>query len=68
MRTYGRLRELIKLRFGTLGNFAEVMGMSRSALSHKLNGLVPWKHSEIEKVCNLLDIPMTLVGEYFFYE
>lgn len=68
MRTYGRLRERIKLKFKTLDDFAKAMGMSRSSLSHKLNGIVPWKHCEIEKACILLEIPISLVGEYFFYE
>lgn len=67
MRTYGKLRELIKSRYKTIDNFATAMGMSRSALSLKLNGLSAWKHIEIECACKLLDIPMVEVGEYFFY-
>ena len=27
MRTYGKLRELIRLKFGTIKNFAEKLGM-----------------------------------------
>lgn len=68
MRTFGKLRELIKQKYGTLGAFADALGMNRTTLSLKLNGKLAWKSTEIEAVCNLLDIPMTLVGEYFFYD
>ena len=68
MRTYGKLRELIREKFGTLGNFADAMGMDRSTLSNKINGITAWKQDEIEKACNLLGIPMSEVYGYFFYE
>ena len=68
MRTYGKLRELIREKFGTLGNFADAMGMDRSTLSNKINGITAWKQDEIEKACKLLGIPMSEVYDYFFYE
>ena len=68
MRTYGKLRERIKLRYKTIGNFALVLQMSRSALSSKLNGLTAWTNTDIERVCKFLDIPITSVCEYFFYD
>lgn len=68
MRTYGKLRERIKLKFKTIDNFAKVMEMSRSALSQKLNGISAWSQYEIERACNLLEISIAQVGEYFFYE
>lgn len=68
MRTYGKLRELIRAKFGTLGAFADAMGMNRGTLSGKINGLVAWKQDEIEKACYLLGIPMEKVCEYFFYQ
>lgn len=68
MRTYGKLRELIREKFGTLGNFADAMGMDRSTLSNKINGIAAWKQDEIEKACKLLGIPMSEVHVYFFYE
>lgn len=68
MRTYGKLRERIRAFYKTIGNFASALQMSRSALSSKLNGSSAWTQSEIEKVCKLLDIPMTSVCEYFFYD
>ena len=68
MRTYGKLRELIKKRYKTIGKFAEALGMSRCSLSGRLNGASAWTQREIEQVCNLLDIPISSVCEYFFYD
>ena len=68
MRTYGKLRELIRTKFDTIDAFAKAMGISRSALSRKLNGFSAWSQSEIEKACSLLGISINRVGEYFFYE
>lgn len=66
-RTYGKLREKIKNVYGTIGKFAVAMGMDRSTLSNKLNGLAAWRQDEIEKACKLLGIPMDEVTDYFFY-
>ena len=68
MRTYGKLRELIRAKFVTMEAFANAMEISRSALSKKLNGITAWSHLEIERACVLLGIPMSQVVEYFFYE
>lgn len=67
MRTYGKLRELVKAKFDTLGDFADALGISRSTLSQKINGLVGWKQDEIEKACDIVGIDIDQVGEYFFY-
>lgn len=67
MRTYGKLREKIKAKFGTIGVFAEKMGRDRSSISNKLNGLTPWTQYDIEDACKLLEIAMEDVSEYFFY-
>lgn len=67
MRTYGKLRERIRTKFGTIGVFAEAWGKDRSTVSNKLNDLVPWTSKDIEEVCVLLEIAIEEVGEYFFY-
>ena len=67
MRTYGKLRERIKARYGTIGAFAIAMGKDRSTISNKLNGLVAWTQDEIEDACRLLEIAIEEVPEYFFY-
>lgn len=67
MRTYGRLREAIRVKYKTLEKFADAMHIDRGILSKRLNGKTGWKSSEIELACRLLDIPMEQVNEYFFY-
>ena len=67
MKTYGRLREEIKLKFQNIDNFAKAMKINRSTLSGKLNSKTAWTQSEIEKACKLLELPIDKVGEYFFY-
>lgn len=68
MKTYGLLREKIRRKFKRLGDFAEFIGLDRSSFSKKLNSRAAWTSDEIEKICNALDIPMSQVDEYFFYE
>ena len=67
MRTYGKLREKIRLVFGTIGAFAAAWGKDRSTVSNKLNGIVPWSQVDIEDTCRLLGIDISEVPEYFFY-
>lgn len=68
MRKFGRLREKIKLVFGTQKALADAMNMNAATLNAKLNSKVDWTSREIEKVCTLLSIPMENMREYFFYE
>ena len=64
--SYAKLRGKIREVFHTNEAFAEAMGMNPSSLSAKLNNLSPWKREEIEKACELLDIPIEEVYLYFF--
>lgn len=67
MRKFGRLREKIKVVFGTQKEFAKAMGMSITSLNGKLNSKAQWTLAEIEKACMLLDISKIDTTEYFFY-
>ena len=67
MRKFGKLREKIKIVFGTQKAFADAMGMDVATLNKKLNGKSPWRQLEIEKACELLGISLQQVTEYFFY-
>lgn len=67
MRKFGKLREKIKLVFGTQEAFAEAMGLNRATLNAKLNSKATWTAEEIDKACSLLDISPAEIGEYFFY-
>lgn len=68
MRTYGALRERIRAKFGTIGAFADAMGKDRSTISQKLNSIVSWSQDEIERACELLEIPKSNIPDFFFYE
>ena len=68
MRTYGKLRERIKRKYGNFDSFAEDMGKSRTTISLKLNSKVPWDQNEIELACKILGILKTEITDYFFYD
>jgi DNA-binding Xre family transcriptional regulator len=66
-KTFGRVREKIKIKYGNLLDFSEEIGINKATLSKKMNGKSEWTRSEIEKICSLLEIPTCEIGEYFFY-
>lgn len=63
---YSKLRGKIREVFAVNENFAKAMGMDLSTLSAKLNNKSPWKREEIEKACEVLQIPIEDVHLYFF--
>lgn len=63
---YPKLRGRIREKFGTQEAFALATGMSPSTLSSKLSGKTDWTRQEIERVCELLGIPMAEAHTYFF--
>lgn len=65
---YSKLRGKIKEVFGTEGNFAKAMVLSSTALSQKLNNIVPFTQLEINRACDLLGIPLEFIPVYFFTE
>lgn len=66
-KTFGRVREKIKQKYGTLHDFSEEVGMNKATFSKKMNGQSDFTRSEIETICVLLEISTSEVGEYFFY-
>ena len=63
---YSKLRGKIREVYSNNKDFAEAMSMNLSSLSAKLNNKSPWKREEIEKACELLQIPIEEVYLYFF--
>jgi hypothetical protein len=63
---YAKLLGRIVEKFGTQMRFADAMQMSERSVSLKMNGLRPWKQTQIAKACSLLDIPEEEIGAYFF--
>ena len=64
--SYAKLRGRIREVYGTQGAFAKAIEMSHVSVSHRLNGKLEWKSSEIAKACQALNIPITESAEYFF--
>ena len=56
----------IKEKYKTLSNFAEVLDVSLTTLSLKINNRSGMSREEILKWAELLDIPRKKIGEIFF--
>ena len=65
---YGKLKERIRMKYGTFGRFARAMGMHPNSLVNKLMGHTQWRQCEMAKACKLLGIKKLYIGEYFFSE
>lgn len=63
---YAKLKGRIIEKFGTQGRFAEEIGLSVVALSKKMNGKSSFSHDDIKKWCEVLEINIAEIGEYFF--
>lgn len=63
---YSKLLGRIIEKFNTQSAFANAMGISERTLSLKLNNRVPFKQTEIQYACKLLDIEVDEIPSYFF--
>lgn len=63
---YRKLQGRIKEVFGTQDSFADALGISRSSLSQRLNNKLEFSQDEMFKTCELLDIPMVDLPEFFY--
>lgn len=63
---YSKLSGKINEVFGTREKFAVAMGLSERSVSLKFNCIRSWKQSEMNLACNLLGIPESEIGIYFF--
>ncbi|MGM9598642.1 MAG: DUF739 family protein [Faecousia sp.] len=52
--------------YGTQAKFADALRISERSLSLKLNNKVGWKQDEMIKACELLDIKLSEIPDYFF--
>ena len=68
MKRFGKLRERISIMYGTIDNFAKAFGVNTATMSKKLTGKSQITREEMEKFCELLDIPVAQIPEYFFYD
>ena len=64
---FGKLREAIRIKYGTLQDFAEASGIKYCSLVRKLSNNSEFTRSQMAICCELLDIPVQQIWEYFFY-
>ena len=65
MYNYAKLLGKIKERGYTQEKLAASIGLSATALNNKLKNKVEFKVSEIEAICNALDINKNQASDYF---
>lgn len=64
--SYAKLRGRIREVCGSENAFAKELGIDKSTLSSKLNGNTKWNEEEIMKACEILQISIVNVHDYFF--
>lgn len=63
---YSKLEGRIKEKYDTQSRLACTLGMSKQALSARLNNRTPFTQTEIRNLTELLDIPDEEMKRYFF--
>ena len=63
---YSKLLGRIREKGFTQDSLASEIPMDRSVLSLRLNNKRSFKMKEIERICQILEISLDNVGEYFF--
>ena len=64
--TYSKLRGLIVEKFRTMENFSEKVGVTPQTVSFKLNNKVSFSSNDIKLWAEVLEIPISDIGTYFF--
>ena len=63
---YNKIEGKIIEKLGTREAFAKAMGLSQTTITAKLKGRIDWKRKEMQKACEILEIPISELIEYFF--
>lgn len=63
---YLKLRGRIVEKFGTIDAFCEKLNISKTQASKKLNCKAGFSQADIVEWCDILDIPLTEVGVFFY--
>ncbi len=66
MTNTNKLKGRITEKGYTLSEFSEIIGMSRPSMRKRINALADFKLSELERICEVLEISKAEIGEYFF--
>lgn len=64
--SYNKLKGRIVERYGTQGDLAKKIGISKNSMSKKLTRKTEFSQSDIEQCAELLSIERKDYGEYFF--
>lgn len=64
--SYAKLRGRIIEKYGSQENFCEAVGLSSVSVSKKMNGLTGFSQKDIIKWCELLEIDIKDVGDFFY--
>jgi transcriptional regulator with XRE-family HTH domain len=69
MKLDGKKSKNIRMRMFELGisqvELSDKMGMSQSSVSNKLAGRYGWKLDEVYKLMKALELPLSMIYEYF---
>jgi transcriptional regulator with XRE-family HTH domain len=63
---YSKLRGRIIEIYGSQHEFAKALGISKQAVSKKMNGKIPFHQTEMVVISNLLNFPVSEMDKYFF--
>lgn len=63
---YRKLKGRIKELYNTQDNFSKALGLGRTSLSQRLNNYLEFSQDEIYKSCELLELDLKEIPEYFF--
>lgn len=63
---YSKLKGRIIEKYGSQSGFANVLGVTQSTLSQKLNGHYNFSQNEINVISKYLEIKKEEIGVYFF--
>lgn len=66
MFTYNKLKGRITELYGTQGNFAKKVGISKNSMSKKMTGKTEFSQNDIIQWSILLNLNKEEYGEYFF--
>ena len=64
--TYSKLRGRIVEKYGSQEKFCDVVGLSSVSVSNKMTGQTGFSQKDILKWCELLDIDIKEVGDFFY--
>lgn len=63
---YSKLKGRIIEKYGNQTAFAKAFGTSQNSLSRKMNNRMRFTSDDVIRAAELLDIPESQIGEYFF--